>query len=59
VHVAGMGRTFRGGEKTTGRVERESVERLTTLHHLSVSIHVDDGENERKKESERMGQRRL
>lgn len=45
--------------KTTSRVEGESVERLTTLHHSSVSIHVDSGENERKKESGRMGQRRL
>lgn len=45
--------------KTTGRVEGESAERLTTLHHSSVSIHVDSGENEREKESGRMGQRRL
>lgn len=59
MHVAGMERTCSRGEKATGRVERESVERLTTLNHLPVSIHIDDGENERKKESERMGQRRL
>ena len=47
-----MGLTSRGGDKTTGRVEREPIERLTTLHHPSVGIHVGSSENERKKESE-------
>ena len=47
------------GDETAGRVEREAIERLTTLQHPSVSIHgrgsetsvrsrktkVGDGEN--------------
>jgi hypothetical protein len=35
------------------------VKSLTTLDHPSVSIHVDSGENERKKESGRMERRRV
>jgi hypothetical protein len=35
--------------ETASRVEGVSVERLTTMDHPSVSIHVESGENERKK----------
>lgn len=46
------------GDETASRVKGETVERLATLQHPSVSVHGEGGENERKSKKTKVGGRR-